>query len=126
MSSKTEVQATGMDLVRWVAAGAVLLAALALFYHFADESVLYRVIGMLAAVAVALGIVWTTAMGQVTRGFLGDARTEVRKVVWPTRQETLQLTISVLVMVLIMGIALWLLDMFLLWAVELATGQARG
>ena len=48
---------------------------------------------------------------------------EVRKVVWPTRAETLQTTLAVLLMVLLVGIFLWLLDMFLLWAIQILTGQ---
>ena len=56
-------------------------------------------------------------------GFISGANTEVRRVVWPTRAETLQTTLAVLVVVLLVGIFLWLLDMLLLWAVQLLTGQ---
>jgi preprotein translocase subunit SecE len=55
--------------------------------------------------------------------FAGDARTEVRKVVWPTRQETMQTTLVVIVMVLILGIILWLFDMMLMGILRFLTGQ---
>ncbi|MEA2094042.1 MAG: preprotein translocase subunit SecE, partial [Pseudomonadota bacterium] len=48
---------------------------------------------------------------------------EVRRVVWPSRQETVQTTLVVLLMVLLVGIFLWLLDMVLLWAIQILTGQ---
>jgi preprotein translocase subunit SecE len=48
---------------------------------------------------------------------------ELRKVVWPTREETIQTTVTVLVFALIMGVFFWLLDMFLLYATRLLTGQ---
>jgi preprotein translocase subunit SecE len=54
---------------------------------------------------------------------MGNTRTEVRKVVWPTRAETTQTVLAVLFVVILMGVLLWLLDMLLLWAVRLLTGQ---
>ncbi len=99
----------------------VLVGAIGAFYYFSDESLLMRVLGMLAAVAVAVGISATTEVGRAALAFLRDARMEARKVVWPTRKETLQTTLIVLVMVVIVGIMLWLLDMLLLWAVKALT-----
>ena len=102
---------------------ALLLGAVVAFYYFEDQSLLFRVLGLVAVAIVALLIASRTAVGARTIGFAQDARTEVRKVVWPTRQETVQTTLIVFVMVIIMGIMLWLFDMFLLWAVRLLTGQ---
>ena len=76
---------------------------------------------MLSGFAVAL--VYQTAIGQRIWQFSLDSRMEVRKVVWPTRQETIQTTLVVFVMVLIMGILLWLFDMFLITIVKYLTGQ---
>jgi preprotein translocase subunit SecE len=56
-------------------------------------------------------------------GFITGAQNEVRRVVWPTRQETVQTTLAVVLMVFLVGIFLWLLDMILLWAIQLLTGQ---
>ncbi|MGH8415654.1 MAG: preprotein translocase subunit SecE, partial [Gammaproteobacteria bacterium] len=58
-----------------------------------------------------------------TWSFISSSRTEVRKMVWPTREETLQTTIAVIVVVLITAVLMWLLDMFLFWALHGITGQ---
>jgi preprotein translocase subunit SecE len=56
-------------------------------------------------------------------GFISGAYSETQRVVWPTRAETVQTTLVVLVMVMVVGVALWLLDMVLLWAIQILTGQ---
>ena len=123
MAGKAEIQSSGLDTAKLSAAIALLVAAVAAFYYYADQSLLYRVLGLLAIVAVAAGISLTSAPGRRLWSFLQDARTEVRKMVWPTRAETLQTTLVVIVMVIIVGIFLWLLDMFLGWAVKLLIGH---
>ncbi len=99
----------------------ILLGAIGAFYYFADQSLLVRVVGILVAVVVALLISAQTEVGRAALVFLSDARTEARKVVWPTRKETMQTTLIVMVMVVVVGIMLWLLDMVLLWAVKALT-----
>ena len=123
MNSKVETQQSALDIFRWVAAAMVLVAAVAVFYTLSEASTLYAILGLLVALVLAVGIVWSTAISRQVRVYLADTRMEVRKVVWPTRQRTVQMTIYVLVMVVIVGIFLWLLDMFFLWVVELATGR---
>jgi preprotein translocase subunit SecE len=112
-----------MDTAKLTAAIVLLLGAVVAFYWFAEHSLLLRVLGLLTTVGVALFIAAQTAVGGRTLGFFSDARTEVRKVVWPTRQETVQTALIVFAVVIFMGIVLWLLDMLLLWAVRLLTGQ---
>lgn len=111
-----------MDKLKFLLAVLVLGGAVFGFYHFGEESMLYRVIGMLAALGVATAIMLQTAVGQEAWGFLGDARTEARKVVWPTRKETGQTTLMVLAMAILCAILLWLFDSFLSWAVSYLTG----
>jgi preprotein translocase subunit SecE len=82
-----------------------------------------RVLGLIAVAAVSILIASQTALGHSTWTFIGSTRTEVRKVVWPTRAETTQTALAVVFVVLLMGVVLWLLDMFLLWAIRLLTGQ---
>jgi preprotein translocase subunit SecE len=96
----------------------VLIAGVVAFYYFEDESQLLRVIGILAIAATAFFIVSTTDTGRRGLGFARDARVEVRKVVWPTRTETTQTTIAVLIMVFLVAIMLWLIDMTLGWGVR--------
>ena len=124
MVARTETQETGkLDSFKLVIAIALLIGGIVQFYYFEGESLLYRVLGLLAFIAVAGGVVFTTRMGQGLWVFARDARAEVRKVVWPTRQETMQTTLMVIVMVILVGIMLWLMDMFLRWAVLVLTGQ---
>ena len=124
MVAKAESEVTGkLDSFKLVIAIALLIGGIVQFYYFEGESLLYRVLGLLAFIVVAGGVVLTTRIGQNVWSFARDARTEVRKVVWPTRQETMQTTLMVIVMVIIVGIMLWLMDMFLRWAVLMLTGQ---
>lgn len=123
MNSKVETEGSGLDTAKLAVAVGILMAAVFAFYWFADHSLLLRVLGLLAAAGVSLFIVAQTALGARALGFMGDAQTEVRKVVWPTRQETVQTALIVFAVVIFMGILLWLLDMLLLWAVRLLTGQ---
>ena len=123
MNARTEAGATGLDTVKLVAAAILLIAGIYGFYHFAAYSTLLRVVGLLAIGGVAAAIALQTDQGRRLWQFAGDARNEVRKVVWPTRQETLQTTLIVIVMVFILGIILWLFDMMLMSILRFLTGQ---
>ena len=123
MATSTEVQASGMDSVKLFAALLILIAGVAGFYLFEEHSLLLRVLGLLATAVLAVLVVLQTAVGKSVWSFAADARTEVRKVVWPTRQETIQTTLIVLFVVLLMGIFLWLVDMALMAIVRALTGQ---
>jgi preprotein translocase subunit SecE len=116
--TKTEQTSSGFDTVKLMIALLALIAGMVGFYYFADESQLLRVIGLLAVVTTAFFIVSTTDIGRRSLGFARDARVEVRKVVWPTRTETTQTTIAVLIMVFLVAIMLWLFDMALGWGVR--------
>ena len=117
MVSKTEQSTSAIDTFKLMTAVLVLLAGVVGFYYFEDESQLLRVLGMLAVAVVAFLIAATSDVGRRSLGFVKDARVEVRKVVWPTRQETVQTTIAVLFMVILVAIMLWLFDMLLGWGV---------
>ena len=112
-----------MDTVKLIAAAGVALCGMVAFYYFADQSLLLRVVGLLVVVAIAIAIAMTSELGKSTTRFVRDARGELRKVDWPSRGETVQTTLAVFAMVIVLGLALWLLDMFLFWAVRLLTGQ---
>ena len=118
MVSKTEQSTSAIDTFKLMTALLVLLAGVVGFYYFEEESQLLRVLGMLAVAVIAFLIAATSDVGRRSLGFFKDARVEVRKVVWPTRQETLQTTIAVLFMVVLVAIMLWLFDMFLGWGVS--------
>ena len=113
MAVNTEAQGSMFDTVKLLLALLVLLAGIAGFYYFEDGSLLYRVLGLLAMVGVAIGISVTTVKGRSLLSFLGLARVEVRKMVWPTRAETMQTTLMVFILVVILAIFLWFVDMLL-------------
>jgi preprotein translocase subunit SecE len=123
MSAKAEVENSGMDIAKLALSVLLLIAGIYGFYHFEAHSTLLRVIGLLTVVGVATAITYQTAVGRKVWGFAQDSRMEVRKVVWPSRQETIQTTLIVFVMVLIMGIMLWLFDLLLMTIVTTLTGQ---
>lgn len=101
----------------------ILVASVTGYYYFTDVHSVLRVLMLVLGVMVAGWVFYGTEKGQSWIGFLGQARKEVRQVVWPTRQETIQMTLIVFVVVILMGIFLWLVDMFFLWMVQLLTGQ---
>jgi len=123
MNARAEAGSSGLDNVKLVSAAAVVLVALWGFYFFAEYSLLLRVVVLLALTGGAAAIALTTDPGRKLWRFAVDARMEVRKVVWPTRQETVQTTLIVIVMVLILGIVLWLFDMVLMSILRFLTGQ---
>ena len=118
MVSKTEQTSSAIDTFKLMTAVLVLLAGVVGFYYFEEQSQLLRVLGMLAVAGVAFFIAASSDPGRRGLSFVREARVEVRKVVWPTRQETLQTTIAVLFMVILVAIMLWLFDMFLGWGVS--------
>ena len=125
MVAKTEeVVSNKLDSFKLLLAIAVLISGIVGFYYYEAESQLYRVLGVVFATMVAIAISSTTRLGQGLIGFGREARMEVRKVVWPTRQETVQTTFMVIVAVIIIGIFLWLIDMLLAQAIQLITGGA--
>jgi len=106
------------DNIKMVIAVAIMAAAIALFYTYAEYSTLLRVLGLLAAAGLSLFIASKTTVGASTLGYLGDTQVEVRKVVWPTRQETVQTTMLVILMVMVAALMLWAVDSMLGWAVS--------
>ena len=97
-------------------------AAIGGFYYFDDQPQWLRVVALLVAAGITVLIALQTQLGKAAWAFRREAIIEVRKVVWPTRKETVQTTTVVLIVVIIMALLLWLLDMFLAWAVRFLTG----
>lgn len=79
-------------------------------YYFAEQSILLRIIALLAIGMTALFLLYKTATGQKAWSYWQEALIEVKKMVWPTKKETMQSTVGVLVMVVIMGLFLWTVD----------------
>ena len=110
MAGKADVTAGSVDTLKLAVSAGIVGASLLAFYIFSDLPLLYRVLGIVAGVVLAVVVALTTERGRAFAGFMQDARTEVRKMVWPTRIETLQTTLVVLVVVIILALFLWLVD----------------
>jgi preprotein translocase subunit SecE len=116
----TNVEQSENPVLNWgklAAAVLVLAAGVFAFYWFGEVSWAVRTVGLVAAACVAIAIGAFTDQGRQLRHFLSESHFELRKVVWPTRQETLQTTLVIIVVVIILSIMLWLVDMFLGWVV---------
>lgn len=123
MNAQTETGASALDKVKLLLAIAVLISGIGAYYYYPDMSVVIRAGGVLASVVIAIVIVMQTAMGRDMWQFIQTSRVELRKVVWPSRQDTTQTTLAVIVFVIILGVFFWGLDMGLLWVTKTLTGQ---
>jgi preprotein translocase subunit SecE len=122
MNSKSQVEASSLDTAKLLLAVGIIVGGIYGFYYLDDYSQLLRVLGLLGLVGVATLIAYQTAVGRTVWEFASSSKVEVRKVVWPSRQETMQTTLIVFVMVLIMGVVLWLFDMMLGAILKALTG----
>lgn len=123
MNSQAEAQTPVFDIVKQALSVLLIVAAITAFYYFSDISLLYRVLGLLVVVLAVLALLFTTGLGRNVWGFFLESKQEVRKVVWPNRDETTRTTMLVIAMVFTVGLILWLLDMLLFWIVTSLTGQ---
>ncbi len=123
MDTKADAEFAAFDTLKLLVAASILLGGIFGYYYYSDVSVLIRAIGVLLAFALAVVVALQSVRGQEFMKFVQGARVELRKVVWPTREETIQTGVTVLVFALIMAVFFWLLDIFLLWFTRLLTGQ---
>ena len=107
------------DILKILLAIAILVGGVVAFHFYAEQYILfYRVAALLAVVVVALAVGYQTRPGKSLWAYLLDARTELRKVVWPTRTETTQTTLIVMVVVVLTGVFLWGMDLLFGWLVQ--------
>ncbi len=122
MSEKTENQSNALDMFKWVVVFALLAGLVTANTMYGEISVLYRAIAIVVVVGIAGFIAATTEKGSTFLSFAKESRTEVRKVVWPTRQEANQTTLIVLAATLIMALILRGLDGIIVRVVGFITG----
>jgi preprotein translocase subunit SecE len=123
MAAGTEVKQSGLDALKLLAAVAIVGLGIGGFYLFEEYPLVLRVLAFLVLTAVGIFVALQSERGRAIREFLLDSRSEVRKVVWPSRQETIQTTLIVFAVVIVMAIFLWLVDLVLLEIVRAVTGQ---
>ena len=121
-STSTEVQPSGVNGIKWLLVSLLVAVGVIGNIYFDDQSLLYRVIGLLVLAAVAGFVALQTSQGAAFWKLAKEARAEIRKVVWPTRQESTQTTLIVVAVVLLMALILWGLDTLIGWLVSLVIG----
>ncbi|MBS0515964.1 MAG: preprotein translocase subunit SecE [Proteobacteria bacterium] len=119
MNTKVE-QAGGnsaADIAKLVVALLILSASIFAYYWYNDLQTWQRLLMLLAGFAASGAIAFFTHSGRAAKDFLGESLFELRKVVWPTRQETIQTTLVIFVVVIVLSLILGLIDLLLKWAI---------
>lgn len=120
--SKVETKEYRLDGLKWLLVVLLVAAGVVGNSYFSDVAVLYRVLALVAVGVAAAFVAVNTAKGNSFWSLLREAQTEVRRVVWPTRQEVNQTTLIVVAVVVVMAIVLWLLDTLFGWLASLIIG----
>jgi preprotein translocase subunit SecE len=110
-----ETVSSGLDRAKVILAIAAVVAGVVGFYLLAEQPLIARVGSVLAGLAVGALVAWTSGPGQRFFAFAQDSWAETRRVVWPERKETTQVTLTVFAFVVVMAIFLWLVDKSLEW-----------
>jgi preprotein translocase subunit SecE len=113
-----------LDVIKLLLAAGVLVGGLYSYYYFLEVSLPLRVLMVLGGAAAGITVAMTSTQGQRLWAFIQGARIEIRKVVWPTKQETTQTAIAVFIFTFIMALFFWGLDSFLLWLTRTLVGSA--
>ena len=128
MSNPTTVEtvSTGADKAKLAAAGLLLVGGIAAFYLLGKQDLWLRVLALLGLIAAAVAMFFTSEPGKQLIAFGRDSVREVKKVVWPTRKEAMQMTGYVFAFVFVMALFLWLTDKTLEWVLyDLVLGWRR-
>ena len=130
MNTNVETESPVLDIIKKIFSALIVIAAVSAFYYFSVDHdsvkeirLLFRVLALVSVIVAVLGLMSTTNTGKFVLSFVLESKQEVRKVIWPTRDETMRTTLLVFAMVFIVGLILWVLDMFLFWGVRSLTGQ---
>ncbi len=122
MSTSTETTGGALDWLKWLLVFGILGGGVFGNWYYQDQSLLYRVVALLVLGLGAFALAIQTERGSNAWTLIKEARGEIRRVVWPSWEETTQTTMIVLVLVLIFALILWLLDSGLSWLVSSVIG----
>ena len=124
-NSSTQTEKSSLiDTIKLLLSAAMLFTGLFSYYYYLEVSLPLRVLMVLGGLFMGTAIAMTSFQGKQLFSFIQSSRIEIRKVVWPTNQETSQTTMAVFVFTLVMGIFFWGLDSFLLWLTRTLVGTA--
>jgi preprotein translocase subunit SecE len=125
MTTTTETSESGaLDILKLLIAAALLVGGVFGYYWYVEWMLALRVLLVLGGLAACIGVAATSTQGQRVWAFIQGSRIEIRKVVWPTKQETTQTAIAVFIFTLIMALFFWALDSGLLWLTRTLVGSA--
>ncbi len=119
---ETSRESTGLDRLVWSFIVLLVGASVVANYYFNEIAWALRATGWILVICAATGLALLTSQGRLIKAFSKESRTELRKVVWPTRQETIQSTMVVAMMVVVTAILLWAIDSVLMWLIAMFTG----
>ena len=123
---QVETVSTGADKAKLVVAGVLVVAAVVAFYALGAQDIWVRVAALVVVLAAAVATFFTSESGRQLIAYGRDSVREVKKVVWPTRKEAMQMTGYVFAFVLVMAMFLWLTDKTLEWVLyDLILGWKR-
>jgi preprotein translocase subunit SecE len=114
--------ASPLDRLKWLVVVAIVAGGIFGNWYYGTEPLLFRVLGLVALAALAVFVAGQTERGRSIWTLMKEARGEIRRVIWPKREETVQTTVIVLILVLIFALILWLLDSGLTWIVARVIG----
>jgi preprotein translocase subunit SecE len=115
-------QSGALDIIKLLAAAGILVGGLYGYYYLVEVSLPLRVLLVLGGLIVGVAVGMTSTQGQRLWAFIQGSRVEIRKVIWPTKQETTQTAIAVFIFTLIMALFFWALDSGLLWLTRRLVG----
>ena len=121
-----ETVSTGADKAKLAGAAALLVASVVAYYFLGKQDLWLRIVALFVLLAAAIALFFTAEAGKQLIGFGRDSVREVKKVVWPTRKEALQMTGYVFAFVVLMALYLWITDKTLQWLLyDLILGWQR-
>ncbi|MGH8251999.1 MAG: preprotein translocase subunit SecE [Steroidobacteraceae bacterium] len=112
-----------IDALKLALAGAALVGGVVAYYWFDQQPQVLRVLMVLGGLIAGLVLLYWSQPGRELWDYVQSSRVELRKMVWPTRQETWRTTLVVFVFVMALGVFFWLVDMALAWGARHVTGQ---
>ncbi|MFT7388883.1 MAG: preprotein translocase subunit SecE [Candidatus Endobugula sp.] len=122
VNAKVESGNNSLNAVKWLVAAALVAIGVVGNSYYSDLGLLYRVAALLVMGAIIFWVAVNTTQGAMLWSVVKESQTEIRKVVWPTRQETNQTALIVVVLTVIMAFILWGLDTFIGWIASLIIG----
>jgi preprotein translocase subunit SecE len=118
MNAKVEQEgSSAADIAKLTLALAIIAGGVVAYYWYNEQAAWQRLLMLVGGFVLGGAVGYFTRSGHALRDFLSESLFELRKVVWPTRQETVQTTLVIMLVVVVLSILLGLIDLFLNWAI---------